>query len=201
MPELPTIPVRILNFFRNQPDFAALMGDMTEEFHQRTSSSGEKSARRWFRRESMRNAFALTWREFMRTPWRTTFMALACLIDINAVTGVYVLVKGLPNSGALDEVILWLNCLPPLLIGWIGAKILRGREWALALMFSVISIVVNATGLVYLVFVFHSLGWTAPLMALTILGNVFRHLFFWAGCLWARRSDSLHGRVEAANRE
>jgi hypothetical protein len=83
MPEplkLPTIPLVMLNFFASQPDFPALVGDISEEFHQRAQSAGAKAAKRWYRREAFRNAFALTWRELMRTPVRTTLMTIGCIL-------------------------------------------------------------------------------------------------------------------------
>jgi hypothetical protein len=48
MPELlkaPAIPSEILSFFSNQPDFSAVIGDISEEFHQRTQNSGARAAK------------------------------------------------------------------------------------------------------------------------------------------------------------
>ena len=74
----PAVPSAILNFFANQPDFPALLGDISEEFHQRIQGSGAKAAIRWYWHEAIRNAFALTWREMRRTPVRTTLVAFGC---------------------------------------------------------------------------------------------------------------------------
>ena len=62
----PAVPLAILNFFASQPDFPAVAGDISEEFHQRIQSAGPRAAKRWYWREAFRNAFALTWREMRR---------------------------------------------------------------------------------------------------------------------------------------
>ena len=76
----PAVPVAILNFFASQPDFPAVAGDISEEFHQRAQNSGANAAKRWYWREAFRNALALTWRELVRTPVRTTLIALGCFL-------------------------------------------------------------------------------------------------------------------------
>jgi len=81
----PAVPTAILNFFASQPDFPAVAGDISEEFHQRAQTDGAKSANGWYWREAFRNAFALTWRELRRTPVRTTLLALGCLLAVNVV--------------------------------------------------------------------------------------------------------------------
>ena len=39
----PAVPVAILNFFASQPDFPAVAGDISEEFHQRAQKLGCES--------------------------------------------------------------------------------------------------------------------------------------------------------------
>src|SRR5690348_3416002 len=80
MESLPPISFAILKFFRNQPDLAPIIGDMSEEFHQRSWNTGQPSAKWWFRRETLRNVLALTWRELKRTPVRTTLGALFAVL-------------------------------------------------------------------------------------------------------------------------
>ena len=85
----PTVPSAILSyFFSNQSDFAAVIGDMGEEFHQRVQnkSSSVRAAKFWYWREAFRNALALTAREVFRTPIRTLIVAFGCLAAVNAVT-------------------------------------------------------------------------------------------------------------------
>src|SRR5438045_2991648 len=81
----PAIPSGILKFFAAQPDFPALAGDISEEFHLRAQNYGAKVARLWYWREVFRTSFALTCRELMRTPVRTTAIAFGCYLAVNLV--------------------------------------------------------------------------------------------------------------------
>src|SRR5437016_778371 len=89
----PAIPSAILNFFASQPDFSAVAGDMAEEFQQRAQRVGATAAKRWYWRESFRNAFALTAREFYQTPGRTIFIAFASLLAVSIVTLLFVVIS------------------------------------------------------------------------------------------------------------
>jgi hypothetical protein len=85
----PVIPSAILNFFASQPDFAAVAGDMEEEFQQRAQRVGARRAKLWYWRESFRNACALTARELYRTPARTAVIAFGGFLAVNMATGLY----------------------------------------------------------------------------------------------------------------
>jgi hypothetical protein len=206
----PAVPETILNFFASQPDFPALAGDISEEFHQRIQSRGVKAAKRWYWSEALRNAFALTWREVMRTPVRTFVLALGCLIAVSAVTGLYALIRWNSFQGSVEEILvsryyvpLGLNLVPPLAMGWIGGRLLPGREWALALLFTFISASFALAGALYLVVVLKA-NIPAPLWQTVIFAaNVLRQGCFWLGCLWIRHSRlrSLDRRIEAPDRE
>jgi hypothetical protein len=204
----PAVPAAILNFFASQPDFPALAGDMSEEFQQRAQGSGAKAAKRWFWREAFRNALALTWRELMRSPVRTTLMAIGCLLAVNAFTGVYLAIRWYffretPVDLLYREnpwsTLLLLNLIPPIAAGWTGGRLLRGREWGLALMFTVISMCINATALGYVLSVGEG-HYFKPFEGLMIVLNLSRQGSFWLGALWARRSHlhSTDRRIEAA---
>jgi hypothetical protein len=214
MPELlkpPAISVAMMNFFATQPDFSALAGDMSEEFQQRAVISGVPAAKRWYWREALRNAFALSWRELMRTPVRTALMAIACILAINAVTGIYVGIRwyffqetpvDLIYDQSPRDVLLLLNFIPPIAIGWLGGSVLRGREWAVALTFTFISVCMGSIALVYL-WLIREVHFLAPFEYLMIFGNLLRQGSFWLGALWARRArlQLLDRRIEASDRE
>lgn len=177
----PAVPSAILNFFAAQPDFPALAGDISEEFHQRVQSSGAKAANRWYWREALRNALALTWRELRRTPVRTTLVAFGCYLAVNLVPAPLILAFNMRWS-----TLLVLNFTAILAVGWVGAKLLPGREWALDLTYTVTTVCLTAPVLWYsFTFVFkHPLpvhSWAAVIGA----GGL-RQSIFWLGSLLVR---------------
>ena len=193
----PAIPSAILNFFSTQPDFPAVAGDMAEEFQQRAQSLGARAAKLWYWRESLRNAWALTARELYRTPVRTMVIALGGFIAVSMATGLYVFISFYPLSvrnflgGYFDPMELVLNpirrdfalllqFIASFAAGWIGGKLLPGREWALALMFALI---LACTGLLALRIVLPT-----PMWEFMIAASALRLSGFWAGSLWIRRS-------------
>jgi hypothetical protein len=184
----PAIPSAMLNFFSAQPDFAAVIGDITEEFHQRVRSSGARPAKLWFWREAFRNALALTAREILRRPVRTIIVALGCVLAVNFATGLYA-------RYAFDPAHWWVLFLVQLVtavsLGWTGARLLPGREWALALTYSLASACWAGMGIAVIghmpAFVIHP-SW--PLRLLAIWGTALRQGVFWLGCLWIRRQGS-----------
>ena len=177
----PVLPSAILNFFAGQPDFPALAGDISEEFHERAENSGAKAAERWFWREAFRNALALTWRELRRTPVRTTAIAFGCYLAVNLVPAPLTLAFNMRWS-----VLLALNFTVLLALGWIGARLLPGREWALAVTYTVMTVCLTLPVVWYsFTFVFkHALpvhSWVAVIGA-----QALRQGIFWIGCLLIR---------------
>jgi len=195
----PAIPLAILNFFSQQPDLPALMGDIGEEFQQRAQSAGANAAKRWYWREAFRNSFALTRREVLRTPVRTAFMALGCLMAVNMVTVSWYFLQTQPEIFYLDRnrryLFLLLQAIAPPVMGWIGGKLLPGREWALALMFTVLSGLFALPGTWYVLFVLKE-PYPATLLQVLTFGILVRQGSFWAGALWARRSKKQSRPVE-----
>lgn len=186
----PAVAAAILNFFASQPDFPAVAGDISEEFHQRAQSSGAKAAKRWYWREAFRNALALTWRELMRTPVRTALMAFGCFLDVNIVTN-FLWRLGLMH-GPRPWGVLTIQLMTLLAMGLAGGKLLPGREWALALTFTLLSACWDALG------IFFPAGrHLAPPLRVFVtvsLWIVLHQGAFWLGCLWIR----VHSRSFAA---
>jgi len=163
MPELlkpPVVPSAILNFFASQPDFAAVAGDISEEFQQRAQRSGAQSAKLWYWRQAFRNAGALTAREVLRTPGRTLIVAFRCLLAVNAATALYIAMgvylfpfrpfwnpwESLPDQSPINAFLL-LQFTASLALGWIGGRLLPGRESALAPMYTLVSACVARIGI------------------------------------------------------
>jgi hypothetical protein len=197
----PAVPAAILNFFASQPDFSAVAGDISEEFHQRAQNSGAKAAKRWYWREASRNALALTWRELMQTPVRTALVVLGCFLAANVAIDLYAFIRyyhlpglNIINSERHRAANLVLNLIAYFATGWIGGRLLRGREWALALMFTVFSALLNLLGAWNLFFVQRASlppSWRNFVIVLIAL----RLSAFWLGGLWIR----VHSRSFAAN--
>ncbi|MGH9645709.1 MAG: permease prefix domain 2-containing transporter [Bryobacteraceae bacterium] len=186
----PAVAAAILNFFASQPDFSAVVGDISEEFHQRAEKSGANAANRWYWREVFRNAQALTWRELARTPFQTTLIALSCLFAVNVLTSFIWRLVSLSPPIPWGVFIIYQTIL--LVMGLIGGRLLPGREWALALTFTILS-VCSATALRWY-FPALRVRFYAPLWALMIFGSLARQGAFWLGCLWIR----VHSRSFAA---
>ncbi len=198
----PMIPSAILNFFSGQPDFPAVAGDIVEEFQKRAVSAGTDAAKRWYWRESVRNSIALTGRELNRTPVRAIGIALTGLLGVNVVCALYVSfciqplsvvlaghwdpIELVHNQGQRDTFLL-LQFVVSLGMGWIGGKLLPGREWAVALLFALISVCVPLPVALYLG-VMEKIVIPIALWEFMIVGLAFRLSGFCLGSLWIRQS-------------
>ena len=174
---------------------------MAEEFDRRTQSEGAQAATRWYWRDSFRNAFALTARELYRTPVRTIFIALAGFLAVGIISGLYIaiglhltvgiLLSGhwdpmyLVLNGQLQEMLLLIQLVASFAMGWLGGWLLPAREWALALVFALISCVVWLPGGCLMMTLRIVLPWT--FLEFLIAGCAFRLSGFWLGTLWMRR--------------
>ena len=212
----PVIPSAILNFFSCQPDFPAVAGDMDEEFQQHVQRMGAARAKLWYWRESFRNACALTVREMYRSPARTVAIAFGGFLAVNIVSGLYVFIGFYPRSvdffrGGLEywdpmefvlnpsrrDLALLLQFIAPLAMGWIGGRLLPGREWAVTLMFSFVSASFALFAAWHLLVALRIILPT-PLLEFMIAAAALRLSGFWLGSLWIRQSrndKALSGRV------
>jgi hypothetical protein len=180
-----------LSFFSSDPAIEALMGDLTEEFHERLKRFSPRAARFWVWKETIRNAGALTMRELLRTPMRTAVTAVGCVLAVNAITISYVLSVGPRASFDVAQqwrMLLFLQFITPLVLGWVGGKIMGGREWALALTYTAASICYTVAGIIVIgsrMPLEAAIQIARPLWTLAIWGNGFRQGAFWLGCLLA----------------
>jgi hypothetical protein len=212
----PLIPSAILNFFSGQTDFPAVAGDMDEEFQQRAKRMGSARAQLWYWRESFRNACALTVREIYRSPLRTAAIAFGCFLAVNILTGLYVFISFYPRSLALfrsgleywdpmelvlnpsrRDLALLLQFIAPFAMGWIGAKLVPGREWALTLLFTFVSASIALFGAWQLLVALRIVP-PRPLLEFMIAVAALRLSGFWLGSLWVRQlrnKSTVIGRV------
>jgi len=197
----PTIPATVLSFFSSQPDYFALAGDISEEFQERARTASPTAAKLWYWRETFRNAWALTAREVLRTPGRTFLLALGSLIAVNALTAGYVVIRYYPRwfqySDVMEmvfdprqsRVFLTLQFIVPLLVGWIAGKLLPGREWALALLFTLLSTCLALPAAWYL-FVMLKVKLPAQLLGFVSIEIALRLSAFTLGSLLTRRAHA-----------
>ncbi|MBZ5675674.1 MAG: permease prefix domain 2-containing transporter [Acidobacteriia bacterium] len=201
----PSISLAILNFFASQPNFPALEGDLSEEFHQRAEISGENAARRWYWRQVFRNSWALTVREVFQTPVRTTLVALVCLFGVDVLTTLYAFIRFYPlpalqlfYNGRHRNVAFLVTFVAALATGWIGGRLLRGREWALALTFTIIWALLTLPRIWQLLFIYPVPIVSTPLWDYAVYVWFVRQVGFFLGSLWSRKSRTsmaVAGRV------
>lgn len=194
----------LLNFFAGEPDFAHVLGDLSEEFQQRASAHGEAAARGWYWREAFRNAMALGKREFQRTPGRALAVSLAAGVTVQLVIAVLMgpLMQNIQwawiptrfwtwyRTVWIDVAIL-ISTLLYVVTGATGSLLMRSREFALALSFAIWSTV-------YAVWVLSVLGYSSARGRLpagvslsllderVVLGWVWTIILYSAGCFWIR---------------
>lgn len=132
----------LLSFFASEPDFAIVLGDLNEEFQQLASAHGHANARRWYRRESFRNAFEWIKREFLRTPVKVLTVTLVADLSILVLVGLLMGPLGLEVEWAWIPPRYWrwfqflwsilIPSLPYVATGAIASILVRGREMAVA---------------------------------------------------------------------
>ena len=188
----PSAGLAILSFFSTDPNFDAMAGDMSEEFQERVDHSSARAARLWYWSHVCRNVCALTTREVMRTPLQIVASALGCVLAVNAVTAAYVLsaLRGasLPLHADQWWTLLVIQSLAPFVLGWAGSRLIRDREWALALTYTAASVCFAGVGIVVIglwISPLSPIHTPKPLRSLAIWGNALRHGAFWLGCLAA----------------
>ena len=196
--------VGILNFFASEPDFANVVGDLSEEFQQRASAHGHLAAKRWYWREAFRNAMVLGQRELLRTPGK--ILAVSLLISLS--TGLSVM---LFNALVMGRVMVdierawipyrfwpWFQAVWPILVpsmlyagsGTVASLLVRTREFALVASFATVSTI-------YMVWVLYFLNYTSArgrfsaselsqIIDHEVLGWGFTIVAYSIGCFWIR---------------
>ena len=80
----PSAASQMLSWIRD-PHSAQILGDLSEEYGERARSLGAAAARRWYWRESLRNAGVLLWRKRIVG---TTAIAMLAVLSVNILFGV-----------------------------------------------------------------------------------------------------------------
>jgi putative ABC transport system permease protein len=104
--EPPRGAVLLLSFFWSDPEFPQILGDLFEEFQERVGVAGETAARRWYWRESLRNAWALTRRGVFHRPVRfgpiTLVRGVATVLLLGLPVALILFLAGL-SEGMLQD--------------------------------------------------------------------------------------------------
>lgn len=136
----PQVAALLLSLFASEPDFPQIVGDLSEEFHQRRLMGGLRSARRWYWRESFRNVLVFTKRPGIL---QALAVAVLCVVIIHIAYPSYVIwmravLREAPRMQVLYVFLLFLFrlCLS-LALGILAGHILRGGERVLVLAFTV----------------------------------------------------------------
>jgi hypothetical protein len=131
----------LLRLFASDPDFEALAGDLDEEFHQHLRSSGPQAARRWYRREALRTAWALA------TRWRRLEVLVLTVLAIAVLRVAFLLffvwlhaeLVSAPRTAGLQALLLLVfECAVAMAVGAGTTRLVSGRETMLRLAFTVL---------------------------------------------------------------
>ena len=144
----PRGPSLLLKCFASDPTFSAVMGDLSEEFLTRAAANGQAAANRWYWREAVRNATVLARRELLRTPVKALAISLLIGQGLPLLLGKVVLplLVNLQWAFVPPRFWLWFNIVLPVSIalllyagsGAVAARLLRAREFALAVSFATV---------------------------------------------------------------
>ena len=194
--------LKLLHFFAGEPDLSNVIGDLSEEFQQRSSADGIRAARQWYWRETLRNAGVFTIRELRRTP------ALVIALTAVVFAGMW-LVQFFGNQLLTGIQWAWiptrfwplyqsavLTFLFPVSLllsgGALASRLAKGRELSLIVVFGTLWTCVALYGLRILI---RNSLLGIPLSGLSLSQVTERMLFFWAltivaysaPCLWIRQ--------------
>jgi hypothetical protein len=184
------LALAVLQCFSHDPNYAAMLGDLEEEFEHRIAQSGIVAASAWYARDATRTAWALTLRDIRHAPIRTVAVAVAAVFAINVITAAFVLAFArhsvfVPNARQWWTLV-GLQGITPVLAAWLGCRVLPRREWSLALMYSAVSIASALVGLLVITRVATPDVITQmphAYQSLAVLGNGLRQAMFWLTCL------------------
>jgi len=80
----PSVASRLLSWIRD-PHSPQILGDLSEEYGERARSLGAAAARRWYWRETIRNAAVMLWRKRIVG---TTLIAVLAVLSVNIIANV-----------------------------------------------------------------------------------------------------------------
>lgn len=112
----PSAASRLLSWIRD-PHSPQILGDLSEEYGERAHSLGAAAARRWYWRETVRNAAVLLWRKRIIG---TAFIAFLAVVSVQILFGILAEI----SWHLWIEAVMWKSQYRPLLyrqswgMGW-----------------------------------------------------------------------------------
>jgi hypothetical protein len=126
----PRLATVLLRLFAGEPDFPQIEGDLNEEFHNQLVASGPKVAQRSYRREALRNVWALAKRP---SAMRVLALALGSVfvfpLSVDRVFHWLDTFSLVSQAPALQVILLALyEITVAVLLGVLTSRLLRGSE-------------------------------------------------------------------------
>lgn len=154
----PRLAVWLLDLFTPPSQSEAIPGDLFEEFTTAVSTSGSRTARRWYWRQVVNTVAHLMGREFRTSPWAIVATALGgYLLLIGGDYLVYMATGALLTKFQIyhylnARLFWWIYAVAvgrviyPMFIGWMLAAMARKMEMATAATLSTIVAVLGVPG-------------------------------------------------------
>jgi hypothetical protein len=157
-PSMPEPPAawRLLVSLMTQPGQAGpILGDLAEEFTAIARESGNRAARRWYRRQAAKTALELLASEFRSASWAIATVAFGSYMLLLGSVQLVELVTGLllekfPIYTYIDASRFWwlyavcLQCIVcPVLAGWMAGWLAGRRVMPVAVALSAVSVVMG----------------------------------------------------------
>jgi hypothetical protein len=182
--------VNLLKFFASEPDFETVIGDLSEGFQKQASAFGQADARRWYWRETLRNAAVFASRELRRTPFTVVVVTVFIQVALQPVLMAaeaqgsrihsQLTYRGpLPISWYQVGVIRFLPAVLTISAGASVSHFLKARELSLIIAFAAVVTCLTLT-------------WRHS-GVLMFGGEILSWYFYSLGCLWIRY-DRLPGQ-------
>jgi hypothetical protein len=186
-----------MKFFASEPDFDAVIGDLSEGFQRQVSAVGRAAARSWYWKEAFRNARAFGKRELLRTPFlvlAVTALVFAAFYWIGLL-GEQLLVNIQwawipPRFWRLYQVSMMTIVFPASLLvgaGASSARLVKSRELSLSVAFATLVFLLDLDRLCVLLR--HTAVGSIPgnlRLAQVALSWVLGATVYSAGCFWMR---------------
>ena len=193
----------ILGLFAGEPDFKQVQGDLSEEFYDRALRTGPATARSWYWREALLNAWAFITRPQVINVLGSASLCVALFVLAQPLYFRWLRgeLASVPRVPGLRFFLLTSFDIPLcLMLGAVTSRFLRGREPMLRLAFT--GFYLARLGSLLYFRQYYTVWLQEPLrFLLDNFGLLLLITSFWVGSLWTeRRSRRRSAALLAADR-